>query len=458
MGELRTATVMFTDVVASTARSSRLGPMRADEHRHEHFELIRGVLRAHRGVEVKTLGDGIMAVFASVADAVDAAVGAQQGVEAANRARPDALELRVGLSVGEVREEAGDYFGAAVVEAARLCADARPRQVLCSSMVRALAASHCNHAFHPVGERTLKGLPEPTAVEEVTWTPLVQRGVYGDFANVDRGNPAKAIANLDLQQQSPLLIEVRERILECLAPRAGDDLLDLGCGTGTDVLKLARLVGSQGRVIGIDKSEALLEEARRRATEAGASNVEFRTGDAERLPLDDDSVDGCRSDRVLQYVPNPQQAVAELVRVTRPGGRVVAADTDWGASSFDCDDLELSARIEAAWTATRANGRVGRSLLALFIRAGLREVTVTPHVSITGVVSADASPEAVHQFHLDLINSHAAQAVEADAVTAQDASRWVALQHAALIEGRSLRFLVMFVAAGHAPGDLRLRR
>src|SRR5439155_17176937 len=97
---MRTVTVMFTDVVASTARSSRLGPARADRHRQEHFEVLRGVLRAHRGTEVKTLGDGVMAVFASVTDAVDAAVGVQQAVEAANHARPDALELRVGLSIG----------------------------------------------------------------------------------------------------------------------------------------------------------------------------------------------------------------------------------------------------------------------------------------------------------------------------------------------------------------------
>lgn len=444
---------MFTDVVASTARSSRLGPVRADELRQEHFELVRSVLREHRGVEVKTLGDGVMAVFVSVADAVDASVGMQQATAAANRAKPDGLELRVGLSIGELREEAGDYFGAAAVEAARLCADALPRQILCTSVVRSLAEHNCAQLFQTVGTRTLKGLPEPTAVEEVTWLPLVEPGVYGDFANVDKADPAKAVACLDLQQQSPLLIEVRQQILEALAPRAGDQLLDLGCGAGHDVLALARIVGAQGRVLGVDRSESLVEEAQRRAQEAGVNNVEFRSGDAERLPLDDNSVDGCRSDRVLQYVPNMQLAVGELVRVTRPGGRVVVADTDWGASSFDCDDPQLSARIEDAWAATRANGQAGRRLLSLFVRAGLRNVRVTPHVSITGIFQDGDGDATVRAFHLDLVHNFAAQAVEAGTVAAEEASRWVALQQAAIADGRFLRFLVIFVAVGQVPED-----
>jgi SAM-dependent methyltransferase len=211
-------------------------------------------------------------------------------------------------------------------------------------------------------------------------------------------------------------------------------------------------VGPTGRVIGIDKSAEMVAEARRRATAAQLHNVEFHVGDAERLPLEDDSVDGARSDRVFQYLTDPQVGIAELRRVTRPGGIVVVADTDWGASVFDCDDLELSARIDAAWTATRPNGRIGRRLFGLFVRAGFDDVRVFAHnMVVTEASDLGTAPVSTSLYHARIIPSLAAQAVEAGAVTAAEASRWVALQNAAVRDGRFFRFLAMFVVAGRVP-------
>lgn len=461
MSETRTATIMFTDLVASTARAARVGPTRGEELRREHFGLVRGVLREHRGLEVKTLGDGVMGVFDSVADAVTAAAALQQSLEAANRANPDAPELRVGLSVGEVSEEAGDVFGTAVVEAARICAEAAPGQILCTAVVRILAEGHCPHAFQAAGTRTLKGLPGPTAVEEVTWEPLVEPGVFSDFAHVDTRSPSNALNMLDLQhspdllQRAPLLAEVRRRVMELLAPTPGQTVLDVGCGAGQEALELAKLVGPDGSVIGIDKSETLIAEARGRTAQAGVGNVEFRVGDAQSLPLDDNGVDGVRSDRVFQYLADPARAMRELRRVTRPGGTVVVADTDWGTSVFDCEDLALSVRIDDAWTNTRPSGRVGRQLFGLFVRAGLRDVHVFPHcVAFTATPSSpEDSADLVSQFGESILRAFAGQAIEAGAVTAEEASRWLALQHAAAADGRFLRFLAMFVVAGRVPAQ-----
>jgi class 3 adenylate cyclase/SAM-dependent methyltransferase len=454
MGMIRTATVMFTDLVASTARAARLGPVRADALRLEHFELVRRVLDEHGGAEVKTLGDGIMAVFDSVAGAVDAGIALQQTLEAANRTNPDAPELRVGLSVGEVRQDGLDFFGAAVIEAARLCAEAKPRQVLCTSVVRTLAQDHCAHGFQSAGRRTLKGLPGPMAVEEVTWTPLVEPGLFADFAHLDRGGSDRAVACSDLQQGAPFFAEVRQRILGLLAPRPCQVLLDVGSGAGQDVFELARLVGPAGKVIGVDKSAEMVAEASRRAAAAEVGDVEFRVGDAERLPLDNNSVDGACSDRVFQYLADPPVAVGELMRVTRPGGWVVVADTDWGASMFDCDDLELTARIDDAWTATRASGRIGRRLFGLFVRAGFHHVQVFPHnVAVTDISDGGPSPAVASMYRDQIIAGLAAQALEAGAVTAEEASRWVALQNAAVRDGRFFRFLAMFVVAGQVPDD-----
>lgn len=455
MTRVRTATVMFTDLVASTARSVRVGPARAEELRRDHYGLIRRVLADHGGAEVKTLGDGVMAVFDSVTQAVDAAVGLQQAVEADSRVNPDAPQLRVGLSVGEVSEDGADVHGRPVIEAARVCAAAGGRQVLCPAVVRALAQGQSQHVFRSVGHRDLKGLPEAVAIEEVVWAPLVESGLRADFAHVDDRSSDAAIACLDMQQQFPLLTGVRGHILELLAPQPGQVIADVGCGAGHDVFELAQIVGPDGKVVGIDKSEQLIDEARRRAG-AAAINTEFRVGDAEGLPLEDHSVDGVRVDRVLQYVADPGRAIRELARVTRPDGIVVAADTDWRASVFDCDDLELTERVEDAWAATRAHGRIGSQLYGLFVRAGLRDVRVFPHnIAHTQTYPGAAGPTRrapeYPEYPADIIAAFAAQAVEAGAVTAAEASQWIALQDTAADEHRFFRFVAMFVVTGHTP-------
>lgn len=448
MAGVRTATVMFTDLVESTARSSRLGPRRADEFRRGHFELVRRVLDAHRGVEIKTLGDGVLGVFDSVVDGVNAAVELQQTLDVTNRANPDALEVRVGLSVGEVSMDTDDVFGAPVVEASRLCRDATPRQILCTSVARSLAQDHAAHVFRDAGTRQLKGLRSPTSVHEVTWVPLVESGLVADFAHVDDGSLDEAVACLDFQQQSPFIAEGRQHILGLLAPRTGQTLLDVGCGVGHDVVELGRLVGRDGCAIGIDKSEALIDAARRRgADEQEAYKVDFRVGDAYDLQLPDNSVDGACSDRVFQYLTEPPRALRELTRVTRPGGTIVVADTDWGLSMYDCDDLELSERIDHAWTQTRPSGRIGRQLYGLFVRAGLENVRVVPHT----VAMTDLSSDRISYVRDTIIPNQAAQAVEAGAVTAEEASRWIALQHAAVAADHFFRFLAMFIVAGRVP-------
>jgi class 3 adenylate cyclase/ubiquinone/menaquinone biosynthesis C-methylase UbiE len=443
MTRTATATVMFTDVVGSTALSARLGVARADDVRHEHFELVRKVLSAHEGEEVKTLGDGVMAVFAGITDAVECAVAIQQAVEVANRARPDALELRIGVSVGELSVESGDYFGPPVIEAARLCADAQPRQILCTGNVRRLAASRCRHVFRPAGRRVLRGLPEPVEVDEVAWVPLVTRGLEADFRHIDEAEePQEFVGQLDRMRESPFFREVREHVLELLAPRAGECVLDLGSGTGDDVLAIAQRVGPTGRVIGVDHSRTMLDEAERRAKAARVTNVEFRFGNAESLDLEDNSVDGSRSDRTLQYLVEPFRALCEMVRVTRPGGRVVAADTDWETVVMDTDDLELTSRVCAAWCDTRPSGRVGRQLYGFFNRAGLRDVTLSAHTSVL----TDLTDSTWRLYQIV-----ASQAVSAGATTEEEASRWLAGIEGAAAERRFLSSFTMFVASGCVP-------
>lgn len=130
-------------------------------------------MAARGGQEVKNLGDGLMVVFPSAFRAVSCAVAMQQALHRHNEAgEGPPFSVRVGLHVGEPIREEGDYFGASVVVAKRLCDAASGGQVLASELVRALVGTRGEHVFRPLGPLALKGLAEPVPAFAVEWEPL----------------------------------------------------------------------------------------------------------------------------------------------------------------------------------------------------------------------------------------------------------------------------------------------
>ena len=172
----RVVTVLFTDLVGSTALARRLDPGAAEELCKAHFAVLGAVVETAGGIVVKSLGDGLMVVFDSPRAALSAAVGMQQAVERANRSAVERLGMRVGIAVGEAAESEGDFFGDPVVEAARLCATAEGGQILAADLVRLMVGRHATQSFVAVGPMELKGLPEPVDVVEVVWEPLTVEG------------------------------------------------------------------------------------------------------------------------------------------------------------------------------------------------------------------------------------------------------------------------------------------
>ena len=174
-----TAIVLFTDLVASTELRIRLGEDAADELRRTHDRLITAAVQGKRGHLVKNLGDGVMATFAGAVDALAAAVTIQQVLDRHNRAGSSTvpLDVRIGISAGDVSFEEVDCFGTPVIEAARLCAAAGGGQILVSDVVRVLAGTGGGHRLIPVGALELKGLPAPVPACEVAWEPAPEAAV-----------------------------------------------------------------------------------------------------------------------------------------------------------------------------------------------------------------------------------------------------------------------------------------
>ncbi|TME09750.1 MAG: arsenite methyltransferase [Chloroflexi bacterium] len=166
--------------------------------------------------------------------------------------------------------------------------------------------------------------------------------------------------------------------------REGETVLDLGSGGGIDVLLSARRVGPTGHAIGIDMTDEMLALARRNATEAGASNVEFRKGTIERLPVDDASVDVVISNCVINLASNKASVFAEMARVLKPGGRV-------GVSDVVADDL-LTPQQRAergSYVGCIAGALSFREFRAGLNAVGMTDVEVVPtHQLVPGMHSA----------------------------------------------------------------------
>lgn len=160
----------------------------------------------------------------------------------------------------------------------------------------------------------------------------------------------------------------------------GQRVLDVGCGFGLETNRLAVLVQPGGRAVGLDHSPAFIAEARRRAVAAGI-DASFEAGDAEALPFADAAFDATRAERVLTYLTDPDKALGELRRVTRPGGTVAVLEPDFDSNAINVSDRLLTRRVLAhACDSGVVNGWLVRDLARMLRRAGFRDVHIDTRI------------------------------------------------------------------------------
>ena len=169
-----------------------------------------------------------------------------------------------------------------------------------------------------------------------------------------------------LDRTGAMLADVKRRSYGLLELGNGATTLEIGCGSGVDTSAIASL-RPDVRVVGVDSDAAMIAAAEARAaTTAVSSRVTHVIARAERLPLRKATFDAVRAERLLQHVADPSAVVAEAVRVTKPGGRVVLVDTDWGSFSVDHPDVHAERTIQrSAAELMLANGYIGRQLYRL---------------------------------------------------------------------------------------------
>lgn len=168
--------------------------------------------------------------------------------------------------------------------------------------------------------------------------------------------------------------------LSCGNPQAvaalkpGETVLDLGSGAGFDVFLASPKVGPSGRAIGVDMTDAMLERARAYADKAGFTNVEFRKGELEALPVEDGTVDVAISNCVLNLVPDKDRAFREIHRVLKSGGRLAVSDMAWEIEPSDAVRSDLEALVGCIGGALVLDDYVAR-----LMRAGFNSVQVVKH-------------------------------------------------------------------------------
>jgi ubiquinone/menaquinone biosynthesis C-methylase UbiE len=274
---------------------------------------------------------------------------------------------------------------------------------------------------------------------------MSQSNAWGNPSKAGAGEALQMAAFLEERSRVPDAVALNRRLCQAVAARPGERLLEVGSGSGILCRMLTPSVQPAGFVAGLDISREMCAEARRYAR-AGQIHrgLVFHAGAAEALPYAAASFDGALAARTLLHVPDPKTVIHEMVRVVRPGGRIVAMDWDFETVTVDHPDTELTRRL-LNWRNDRRGGNnwSGRQLWRRLKEAGLSYLAVEPWV----VVAHDEAEGLTQSLW------RAAQgALEGGAISRAEHEAWVMRLKERIEAGTFFASIVYFIVQGTVAG------
>lgn len=253
--------------------------------------------------------------------------------------------------------------------------------------------------------------------------------VWRDSSRLDDKEAREQAARLELRAGAESEIAARDEYVRLLGVVAGERVLDVGCGSGAVTRTLALRVATGGRAVGLDASGALLNVARELANTAGlGAIVEFKEGDCRALPFPDASFDAVVAATALSHVPDAGRALREMVRVTRPGGRVGIFDVDGDMTLFAHPDRDLTRKIVAAFSDHGwVNGWLVRELAVRLADLGV------VNVKTRGFMPLESSG-----YYANRAERSAEMAAQMGVITSDERARWLQALRAEIAAKRFL--------------------
>ncbi len=261
-----------------------------------------------------------------------------------------------------------------------------------------------------------------------------------EFTDVDHAqSPADYVHMLDVQRTMPFIQRYKQRVRTLLDLHPGQQVLDAGTGTGEDAQEMAKLVAPGGQVVGLDVSQIMIDEAMLRVQNSGLL-LRFVQGDIQHLLFENATFDRCYADRIFIHLPDPHLALAELVRVTRPGGQILIVEGDHETQVLDSPYPDVTRRFFRFRNDGMCQPDIAHRLYALFQDAGLLDVQVEPMARLT------TDYEMIHPVAHYVEGMKLAQSC--GVVTAEEADQWILSLEEAMRTGRFFHAIMWFITIG----------
>jgi len=201
--------------------------------------------------------------------------------------------------------------------------------------------------------------------------------ITAGFQTVDASDSDFLIRFISDVARMPSVIESFETQLSLMDLRPGHHVLDIGCGIGDRAADFAEIVGPDGRVVGTDLSNAMIDVSKKRHSDSGLP-LEFHVANAPDQPFPDASFDRIRTERVLLYITDIPEVLREFHRLLKPDGILVVADVDFDSMVIAHSNKTLTRKIIQYISDSFPSGTIGRELFGHFSDIGFCEIVVKP--------------------------------------------------------------------------------